>query len=60
MTEFNLNLNLNVDKIAKAFCVSKEEALDRIVDFIESIEGDKSENDNAVISILEMCNVFDD
>lgn len=60
MTEFNLNLNLNVDKIAKAFGVSKEEALDRIVDFIEELEGDESENDNAVISILEMCNVFDD
>ena len=59
MTEFNLNLNLNVDKIAKAFGVSKEEALDRIVDFIEEIEGDESENDNAVVSILEMCNVFD-
>ena len=60
MTEFNLNLNLNVDKIAKAFGVSKEEALDRIVDFIEELEGDESENDNAVISILEMCNVFDE
>lgn len=60
MTEFNLNLNLNVDKIAKVFGVSKEEALERIVDFIEELEGDDSENDNAVISILEMCNVFDD
>lgn len=60
MTEFNLNLNLNVEKIAKAFQVSKEEALERIVDFIEELEQDESENDNAVISILEMCNVFDD
>ena len=38
MTEFNLNLNLNVEKIAKAFGVSREEALERIVDFIEELE----------------------
>ena len=59
MTEFNLNLNLNIDKIAQAFGVTKLEALERIDDFINEIENSDSENDNVVVTILEMLNVFD-